>query len=427
MAELKQQEKQERLPAEYVAGALQKEQSIFLNVAKFEFAQRVAAMFANSTMVPQHFQGSAANCMIALNYADRINADPFLTMQNIYIVHGRPGVEAKLVIALINQSNKYSEPLKYKLDGQGEEYGCTAWTRDAKSGEVVEGPKVTWKIVKAEGWDQNKGSQKSKWATMPEMMFRYRAASYFANVHCPELRLGMHTVEELEDTVEMVSSHPGEWHKVQEQTESAAGALAGQMRESNEAQERESSPQDALRQRLEKARRRVAENDARAAQDEPKPEPGSKAPPNGNGATSAKQAPNQAGPAKEVEEYQKLRAEFINLRSPESLATFVFKNRVWIVNNYPPALLGELRDKWYRIVTDGANFPLDSVEEEQAVVPCAEREGTMKPSFCAKCQDAPTCKSYAEYCGYKLCPDKGPVPSAECDQCESREGCPAWD
>lgn len=204
----KEYKAQDKLPVEVRAQMLQKETSLYFNLAKFEHAQRIANLFSSSTMVPQHFQGNVANCLIALNYADRIQADPFLVMQNIYIVHGRPGIEAKLVIALINQSGKYAEPLKFKFDGSGDEYGCTAWTREAKSGEVVEGPKVTWKVVKSEGWDSKQGT---KWKTIPDLMFRYRAASWFANVHCPELKLGMSTVEEIHDFVELAETKNGKW------------------------------------------------------------------------------------------------------------------------------------------------------------------------------------------------------------------------
>jgi hypothetical protein len=203
-----EKKQEERLPVEVRAQMLQKETSIYFNLAKFEHAQRIATLFASSTMVPQHFQGNVANCLIALNYADRLQADPFMVLQNMYVVHGRPGVEAKLVIALINQSGKYAEPLKYKFDGEKDEYGCTAWTREAKSGEVVEGPKVSWKMVKAEQWDKKAGT---KWATIPDLMFRYRAASWFANVHCPELKLGMQTVEEINDFVELRQTSKGKY------------------------------------------------------------------------------------------------------------------------------------------------------------------------------------------------------------------------
>ena len=207
-AEEKKPAAEDKLPVAVRAQMLSNETSIYFNMAKFEHAQRLSSMFATSTMVPEHFRNSVGNCMIALNYADRLQADPFMVMQSMYVVHGRPGIEAKLMIALINQSGKYSEPLKFKFDGAGEEYGCTAFTREAKSGEVVEGPKVTWKIVKAEGWESKNGS---KWKTIPDLMFRYRAASWFSNVHCPELKLGMSTVEEIRDFVDLQESKPGKW------------------------------------------------------------------------------------------------------------------------------------------------------------------------------------------------------------------------
>lgn len=215
MSDEKAVAKVEPLNPEVRAKMLSNETSIFFNPAKFEHAFRVARLFASSDLVPKNFQGREANCIIAINYAERVGLDPFMTMQNMYVVHGRPGIEAKFVIALINQSGKYSEPLKFRFDGEGENYGCTAYTRESRSNEVVEGPKVTWKMVRAEGWDKDKKSkdsdyvQKSKWNTMPDIMFRYRAASYFANVNCPELKLGMQTADELQETIDLEPSANG--------------------------------------------------------------------------------------------------------------------------------------------------------------------------------------------------------------------------
>jgi len=220
------EEKPETLPAEVRANMLSTERSIFFNVALFEQAQRVAKMFADSTMVPNHFRNNIGNCMIALNYASRIEADPFMVFQSLYEVHGRPGIEGKLVEAIINASNKYSEPLQYEwLDPEDKivarhivlnhkefkAFGCQAFSIDAKSGKRVDGPKITWELVKAEGWYDKQGS---KWQTMAEMMFYYRAASWFGNKNCPELKLGMHTVEELEDIIELRARQNGSYGTV---------------------------------------------------------------------------------------------------------------------------------------------------------------------------------------------------------------------
>ena len=104
-----EKEKPELLPAKLRARMLESQDSMFFNVALFEHAQRVAEIFSKSTMVPQQFQNNLGNCLIALNYAGRIKADPFMTMQLMHVIHGRPGIEGKLVKALVEQSGKYKE------------------------------------------------------------------------------------------------------------------------------------------------------------------------------------------------------------------------------------------------------------------------------------------------------------------------------
>ena len=51
-------------------------------------------------------------------------------------------------------------------------------------------------MVDAEGWRKKNGS---KWVTMGELMFIYRAAAFWTRIFAPELSLGMHTSDEVED------------------------------------------------------------------------------------------------------------------------------------------------------------------------------------------------------------------------------------
>ena len=62
----------------------------------FEMLQRAAALLCSSTLVPQQFRGreNLPNCVVALNMANRIGADPLMVMQNLYVVHGRPSWSA---------------------------------------------------------------------------------------------------------------------------------------------------------------------------------------------------------------------------------------------------------------------------------------------------------------------------------------------
>ncbi len=160
--------------------------------ASFELVQRQAKLLASSTLVPKDFQGNMSNCAIGLNIAKRLGADAFMVIQNIDIIHGRPSFRGKFLIAMVNASGRFS-PLNFRFDGEGDNYGCTAYAKDRESGEVLEGPKVDWNMVKGEGWIIKPGS---KWKTMPALMFRYRAGAYFANIYAPDITLGMMTSEE---------------------------------------------------------------------------------------------------------------------------------------------------------------------------------------------------------------------------------------
>jgi hypothetical protein len=183
-------------------------QSLFLDVAKFEHCQRVGKVFAESTMVPSHFQKNLGNCMIAINLADRLQIDPFMLMQSLYIVHGKPGIEGKLAIALVNGCGRF-EPLEFDQAGKGtDSWSCVALAKEKKSGKVLRGPAVTMQMVKDEGWYSKQGS---KWKTLPELMFQYRSAMFFARVYCPEVLLGLRTTEEIHDTIELAKQENGSY------------------------------------------------------------------------------------------------------------------------------------------------------------------------------------------------------------------------
>jgi hypothetical protein len=169
----------------------------------FELCQRMAKVFATSSLVPTQYQNNMSNCIIAMEMASRIGASPLQVMQNLYIVHGNPGFSAKFLIACINASGKFS-PLRYEFQGKAntDDWSCRAYAVD-KEGEVLHGAWVSIRMAKAEGWYNKNGS---KWQTMPELMLQYRAAAFFQRTYAPEISLGMQTAEELADAVEIVDA-----------------------------------------------------------------------------------------------------------------------------------------------------------------------------------------------------------------------------
>jgi hypothetical protein len=173
----------------------------FSSLQGFELAQRAAKLLAQSSLVPKEYQGNLPNCVIALNMAARMNADPLMVMQNLYIVHGRPGWSSQFLISTFNTSGKFSA-LRYEWVGEEgkDSWGCRAWAIEKATGQKLVGATVTIGLAKKEGWYNKNGS---KWQTMPEQMLMYRAASWFIRAYAPELAMGMHTVEELGDIVDL--------------------------------------------------------------------------------------------------------------------------------------------------------------------------------------------------------------------------------
>lgn len=171
----------------------------------FELLQRIARMFAGSQLVPKDYQGSIANCAIAVNMAARIGADPLMVMQNLVIVHGRPTWSAQFLIATVNSArNERGErtfsPLRYEFFGAPEtdQWGCRAYAVEAVTGERLVGADVTIGIAKREGWYSRNGS---KWQSIPQQMLMYRAASWWTRAYAPELSMGLATADEADDIV----------------------------------------------------------------------------------------------------------------------------------------------------------------------------------------------------------------------------------
>lgn len=169
---------------------------IFGTEDNFLMATQMAKALASSTIVPQTYQGNWSNCLIAIEQAQRLKVSPMMVMQNLYVIQGRPSWSSSFLIAAINNSKKFDTELQFEdtKDKNGKPYSCLAYA--LKNGRRVEGMEITMDMAQAEGWLNKNGS---KWKTMPALMLRYRAASFFARLNCPEITLGLYTRDELLD------------------------------------------------------------------------------------------------------------------------------------------------------------------------------------------------------------------------------------
>ena len=169
---------------------------IFGSSDNWLMAGQMAQALSQSTIVPKDYQGNQANAMVAIEIANRLQSSPLMVMQNLYVIQGRPSWSAQFLIASVNGSGKYDMELQYdeKTDKDGKPFSCQCWTM--KDGRKVSGPVIDMDMAKAEGWTTK---SMSKWKTMPQIMLRYRAASFFARMNCPEMTLGFYTKDEVID------------------------------------------------------------------------------------------------------------------------------------------------------------------------------------------------------------------------------------
>lgn len=178
-----------------------KNESIFSSISSFEDGQRIAKGLASSDLVPAAYKNNIPNTMIALEMSNRLKISPFEVMQNLDIIKGKPSWSSTFIIASINSCGRF-KPLRFEFVGtpKTDEYGCRAFTEDLEGNKLI-GPTVTWLMVKSEGWLSKTGS---KWQTMPELMFQYRAASFFGRLYAPDILKGMQTVDEVKDVVSTI-------------------------------------------------------------------------------------------------------------------------------------------------------------------------------------------------------------------------------
>lgn len=207
----------------------------FFSLATFQDAHRVAGVLAKSKLIPQHFQNNVPDCIIAMEMAQRIGASLFSVIQSLYIVHGRPTWSAQFIIASLNSCGRFS-PLRFDILGEDDARVCYAWAIERGTNERLEGPPVSIQMAVREGW---MGKNGSKWQTMPELMLRYRAATFFGRLYAPDILMGMRS------DVEVYDEGPDEVEKIATAADDLNARFAGETInvETGEVRQAEAAPE----------------------------------------------------------------------------------------------------------------------------------------------------------------------------------------
>lgn len=171
--------------------------AVFTSLASFKDCYMIGKYFSESNLVPQAYQKKPMDCAIAVDIANRMGVSPMFVMQNLWVVRGVPSWSGQACMGIIKACGRYKN-VKYNMIGEKgkDTFGCYVSAIEIATGDEVDGAEVTIGMAKAEGWYGKSGS---KWQTMPDIMARYRAATFFARLYCPNELMGFRVEGEAED------------------------------------------------------------------------------------------------------------------------------------------------------------------------------------------------------------------------------------
>lgn len=161
-----------------------------------EEAERLSQIMCKANILPEHFRNKPADVFVAISYGLEVGLTPINALQSIYVVHGRPGMYADAMVALVLASGK----AMYFRTVEATDTEATVET--LRRGDP-EPRRLTITIAQAKkaGWTSNK-----KYDSEPARMLAARAKSTLCKDCYPDVLRGMASVEELRD--EAVSSSP---------------------------------------------------------------------------------------------------------------------------------------------------------------------------------------------------------------------------
>jgi hypothetical protein len=139
----------------------------------------LAKAFADSKMVPDHFKKSVGDCYIAINLANHYGMEPWMLMQEMYIIQGKPMMSGKMATAILNHS--LADPLRPEYSGEGDERTIKLTGRPEGEASPLS---VTLKVKDAK-------TQNEQWKKNPDQMLMYAASRMWGRRYTPDIILGI--------------------------------------------------------------------------------------------------------------------------------------------------------------------------------------------------------------------------------------------
>lgn len=182
MSDIQKYNEQAPMMVQQQAGAFDALQE---QVAAMDAAAKLATALCNTEMVPKQYRGKPDDGAAAILYGAELGMNPIQSLQNVMVINGKPGVEARTMVALLNRRGYIVETAE------------TSDTRVTVRGTAPNGrvEESTWTIERAAqaGYTSN-----SLYKKIPQQMLYAKAATEVCRKLAPDVLLGIaYSTEEL--------------------------------------------------------------------------------------------------------------------------------------------------------------------------------------------------------------------------------------
>lgn len=199
-----------------------------------DFAQMadIAKAMANSKeAVPVHVRGNLGMSLALHDIAMSSGFSPYMLANESSVIGGRLGFTSHVFRALMNQRGNLRNRLEPIYEGEGDDLTCTIIGHFKD--ELEPKKYITPKLKDLRPARNDKGELKGSplWDKDPKRQIFYYASRAFTRMYAPEVMLGIHGIDELQDMV----GHVGADNAID--VTSDADALVKRLKENNKTSE----------------------------------------------------------------------------------------------------------------------------------------------------------------------------------------------
>lgn len=149
-------------------------------------AHQIASAISRTEFVPKEFRGDADKTATAILYGKSVGLDPLAALANVFVVHGRPAMYSRTMVALAQRAGvefERTEATEQQVTVHARRKGAQRWQQ------------FTWSIARATkaGYTSN-----AKYKTDPIGMLTAKAYAEAVRVIAPDVLMGLAVSEEVE-------------------------------------------------------------------------------------------------------------------------------------------------------------------------------------------------------------------------------------